>query len=85
MKNYEIFDVTVMEVNGYINYLVELDSHDTIDMITYITKDGKVKKVNVAYINGEYKTLKRITEFYKNVYEITRPKGKGYPFFISRR
>ena len=69
MKNYEIFDVTVMEVNGYINYLVELDSHDTIDMITYITKDGKVKKVNVAYINGEYKTLKRITEFYKNVYD----------------
>ena len=69
MKNYEIFDVTVMEVNGHINYLVELDSHNTIDMITYITKDGKVKKVNVAYINGEYKTLKRITEFYKNVYD----------------
>ena len=69
MKNYEIFDVTVMEVNGHINYLVELDSHNTIDMITYITKDGKVKKVNVAYINGEHKTLKRITEFYKNVYD----------------
>lgn len=69
MKNYEIFEVTVMEVNGCINYLVELDSHDTIDMITYITKDGKVKKVNVAYINGEYKTLKRITEFYKNVFD----------------
>ncbi len=69
MKNYEIFEVTVMEVNRHINYLVELDSHDTIDMITYITKDGKVKKVNVAYINGEYKTLKRITEFYKNIYD----------------
>ena len=69
MKNYEIFEVTVMETNGHINYLVELDSHDTIDMITYITKDGKVKKVNVAYINGEYKTLKRITEFYKNIYD----------------
>ena len=67
MKNYEIFDVTVMEVNGHINYLVELDSHNTIDMITYITKDGKVKKVNVAYINGEHKTLKRITEFYKKI------------------
>ena len=71
MKNYEIFEVTVMETNGHINYLVELDSHDTIDMITYITKDGKVKKVNVAYINGEYKTLKRITEFYKNIYDDT--------------
>ena len=69
MKNYEIFDVTVMEVNGHINYLVELDSHNTIDMITYITKDGKVKKVHVAYINGERKTLKRITEFYKNIYD----------------
>ena len=69
MKNYEIFEVTVMETNGHINYLVELDSHDTIDMITYITKDGKVKKVNVAYINGEYKTLKRITDFYKNIYD----------------
>lgn len=69
MKNYEIFEVTVMETNGHINYLVELNSHDTVDMITYITKDGKVKKVNVAYINGEYKTLKRITEFYKNIYD----------------
>ena len=54
MKNYEIFEVTVMEVNGCTNYLVELDSHDTIDMITYITKDGKVKKVNVAFIKFCY-------------------------------
>ena len=34
-----------------------------------VIKDGKVKKVNVAYINGEHKTLKRITEFYKNIYD----------------